>query len=149
MRWIVVLAVLLGACTEAPRKGEAPPRDPTLEASYGLAVTELAAAGRDAKRLLAAGKTDGAAAVITKVQPLIASLLAAPHPTLAAMEAASDLDELYARMLLENKNYGWARLTFQKNRSRWMHWQPETADTERRRKQADLGIADCDRAIAK
>jgi len=142
-------ALLLTACGEAPKKVEAPPRDPTLDSSYGQAVAELAAAGREAKELLAAGKNDAAAAVITRGQPLIASVLAAPHPTLAAMEAASDLDELYGQMLLANKNYGWARMLFQKNRSRWMHWTPQTDETARRRQQADAAIAECDRAIAK
>jgi hypothetical protein len=142
-------ALLLAACGETPKKVEAPPRDPTLDSSYGDAVAELAAAGREAKALIAAGKNDAAAAVITHGQPLIATVLAAPHPTLAAMEAASDLDELYGQMLLANKNYGWARMLFQKNRSRWMHWTPQTDETARRRQQADAAIAECDRAIAK
>ncbi|HEY1495835.1 MAG TPA: hypothetical protein VGF49_14885 [Candidatus Solibacter sp.] len=148
-RAVMSCALLLAGCGEAPKKVEAPPRDPTIEASYGEAVAELAAAGRRAKALIAAGKNDAAAAVITHGQPLIATVLAAPHPTLAAMEAASDLDELYGQMLLANKNYGWARMLFQKNRSRWMHWTPQTEDTARRRKQADAAIAECDRAIAK
>ena len=148
---VIALAIVLtlAACGEAPRKVEAPPPDPTLEASYGQAVAELAAAGREAKALRAAGKNDAASAVITKAQPQIAAVLAAPHPTLAAVEAASDLDELYGQMLLANKNYGWARMLFQKNRSRWMHWSPQTGDTARRLKQANEAIAECDRAIAK
>src|ERR1035441_1397285 len=72
----------------------------------------------------------------TQGQPLSLRLLAAPRPTLAAMEAASDLDHLYAAMLLANKNYGWARLAFQKNVSRWKYWRPQTPDTARRLKAA-------------
>jgi hypothetical protein len=143
-----IFCLVMAGCGEAPKKAAEPPRDPTLEAGYGTAVAELAATGREAKALLAAGKNDAAAAAITKAQPLIASVLAAPHPTLAAMEAASDLDELYGRMLLANKNYGWARMQFQKNRSRWVHWAPQTEDTERRRRAAEAAIAECDRAIA-
>ena len=143
------IVLMLAACGEAPKKVEAPPPDPTLDASYGQTVAELAAAAREAKALRAAGKNDAAAAVITKAQPQIAAVLAAPHPTLAAMEAASDLDDLYGQMLLANKNYGWARMLFQKNRSRWIHWSPQTKDTARRLQQANAAIAECDRAIAK
>jgi hypothetical protein len=143
--------LLLGlvGCAPAPKPVEAPRADPTAEASYGEAVAELAAMAQDAKKLMAAGKNDAAASVITKGQPLIAKVLEAPHPTLAAMEAASDLDQLYGRMLLANKNYGWARLLFQKNRSRWVHWRPQTEETARRMRDAEAGIAECDRAIAK
>jgi hypothetical protein len=144
----VAILVLMAGCAEPPKKAEAPPPDPTLDAAYGESVAELAGLAHDAKTLIAAGKSDAAAAAITKGQPIIARVLAAPHPTLAAMEAASDLDELYGRMLLGNKNYGWARMTYQKNRSRWMHWQPQTAETERRKKQAETGIAECDRGLA-
>jgi hypothetical protein len=149
-RWAaVMLAGFLAGCGEAPKKAEAPPPDPTLAASYGQSVTELAALAREAAAALEAGKNDAAGAAITKGQPLMASVLAAPHPTLSAMEAASDLDQLYGRMLLGNQNYGWARMLFQKNRSRWMHWTPQTKETERRRKLAEAAIAECDRAIAK
>jgi hypothetical protein len=139
---------MAGCGGEPPKKVEAPAPDPTADASYGDAVAKIAGLARDAKTLLAAGKNDAAAAAITKGQPLITQVLAAPHPTLAALEAASDLDELYGRMLLANKNYGWARLVFQKNRSRWMNWRPQTDDTARRKKQAEAGISECDRAIA-
>ena len=87
--------------------------------------------------------------MITRGQPLITKVLAAPHPTLAAMETASDLDQLYGRMLLANKNYGWERMQFQKNRSRWVNWRPQTEGTARRKKQAEAAIAECDRALAK
>jgi hypothetical protein len=97
--------------------------------------------------LLREGKADQAGAVITKGQDLVSRLLAAPHPTLAAMEAASDLDQLYAGMLMGNKNYGWARLTFQKNVSRWKNWRPETEETTRRLKLARDGIAECDKRM--
>jgi hypothetical protein len=63
------------------------------------------------------------------------------------MEAASDLDQLYAKMLLDNRNFGWARLTYQKNASRWKNWRPQTDETARRLKLAQEGIAECDRRI--
>ena len=74
-------------------------------------------------------------------------MLAVPNPTFEAAVAASDLDDLYGRMLLSNRHYGWARLQFQKNLSRWKHWQPQTPDTARLMKQAESGIAECDRHI--
>jgi hypothetical protein len=102
---------------------------------------------RDAEVLLKGGKPDDAATVITKAQPLAARLLTAPRPTLPAMEAASDVEQLYANMLLANKNYGWARLSYQKNLSRWKNWRPQTEETARRLKQAQDGIAECDRRM--
>ena len=141
----LIFSALLAACAPAPVPK--PPPDPTTEAWYGPVTAQLAAMNRQAEALLRAGKSDPAAAVITQGQPLSLRLLAAPHPTLAAMEAASDLDRLYAAMLLANKNYGWARLAFQKNVSRWKYWRPQTPDTARRLKLAQDGIAECDRRL--
>ena len=148
MRLLLLLfALLLTACAPAPAPVAKVSVDPVTEAWYGVATAELAAANREAEALLREGKPDRAAAVITKGQTLANRLLAAPRPTLAAMEAASDLDQLYAGMLLGNKNYGWARLTFQKNASRWKHWRPQTAETARRLKLAEDGVAECDRRM--
>jgi hypothetical protein len=74
-------------------------------------------------------------------------LLAVPQPTLAAMAAASDLDEVYGQMLLSNHNYGWARMFFQKNLARWKHWTPQTPDTASRQREALDEIAECDKYI--
>jgi hypothetical protein len=82
-----------------------------------------------------------------KGESLSARLLAVPRPTLAATEAASDLDQLYGQMLLSNRKYGWARLQFQKNLARWKHWRPQTPETARRLRQAESAIAECDRRI--
>jgi hypothetical protein len=150
MRWIVImLGMLLAGC--APEPAPAPAAklavDPVTEEWYAPATAELAAMNRQAEKLLHDGKSDQAAAVITKGQALAGRLLAAPRPTLGAMEAASDLDQLYAGMLLGNRNYGWARLAFQKNMSRWKNWRPQTEETARRLKLARDGIAECDRRI--
>jgi hypothetical protein len=148
--FLALTAVLLAACASAPAPApvEKPKPDPAKEVWYGPATEELAALNRDAEDLLRRGKSDEAAALITKGQPMMSRLLTAPRPTLAAMEAASDLDDLYGRMLLSNRNYGWARLQFQKNVSRWKGWTPPTQETERRRKQAESKLAECDRALA-
>ena len=145
--FLPLLALLLAACAPAPAPVPKAPPDPTAEAWYAPVTVQLAAMNRQAEALLRQGKSDPAAALITQGQPLSLRLLAAPRPTLAAMEAASDLDQLYATMLLGNKNYGWARLAFQKNISRWKYWRPQTPDTARRLKLAHDGIAECDRRL--
>lgn len=146
MRPLALLACLaLAACESAPTT---PPRDATKEAWYGQAVAELTALNRDAESAFSNGKPDQAAALIEKGQPLMARVLTVARPTLQATIAASDLDQLYGRMLLANRHYGWARLQFQKNLARWKHWQPRTPDTARRQQQAEDAIAECDRHIA-
>ena len=149
MRLLLPLfALLFTACAPAPPPAAKVAIDPVTEPWYGVATAELTAANREAEALLREGKAGRAATEITKGQALSNRLLAAPRPTLAAMEAASDTDQLYATMLLGNKNYGWARLTFQKNASRWKHWRPQTAETARRLRLADDGVAECDRRMA-
>jgi hypothetical protein len=140
--------LVLAGCAPAPVAVEKPKPDVTKEAWYGTAVEELAGTNREAARLLKSGKKDDAAAAITKGQPVAARLLAASQPTLAAMEAAADLDQMYAAMLLSNRNYGWARLQFQKNVSRWKNWRPQTEETARRLQLALAGIRECDKRIA-
>jgi hypothetical protein len=144
MRLLVVLALaFLASCEQAP----APPRDATKEPWYRDALEQLTAMNREADSAFADGKSDQAAALIEKGQPLVARLLAVPNPTFEAAVAASDQDDLYGRMLLSNRHYGWARLLFQKNLSRWKHWQPQTPETARLLKQAESAIAECDRHI--
>ena len=144
MRLLVVLVVaFLASCEQAP----APPRDATKEPWYRDALEQLTAMNREADSAFADGKSDQAAALIEKGQPLVARLLAVPNPTFEAAVAASDQDDLYGRMLLSNRHYGWARLLFQKNLSRWKHWQPQTPETARLLKQAESAIAECDRHI--
>jgi len=110
-------------------------------------VEQLAAGNREAKNLLRTGKPDDAAALIQSGEQLASRLLSVPRPTLAAMQGASDLDELYGRMLLSNRNYGWARLFFQKNLVRWKNWTPQTPDTAARLKEAQSDIAECDQKM--
>lgn len=136
--------MVLAGCGSAP----APPgADPTREAWYGQTVDQLAELDGDAERSLAEGNSEKAAADITSGLPLEKRLLSVSRPTLAAAVAASDLDRLYGRMLLANRNYGWARMTFQKNLARWKNWAPQTADAVRRVQQAKEDIAECDRHL--
>jgi hypothetical protein len=138
----MLAAVLLVGCDAARTPG-----DETKQAWYGQAVDQLAAMNREADKLFQSGKGDEAAAIIEKGQPVMKRLLNVSHPTLEATEAASDLDDLYGRMLLSNRHYGWARLLFQKNLARWKHYQPATPETARRLKQAVDAIEECDRHI--
>lgn len=101
--------------------------------------------GVQAQQLLQNGKSDQAAAVIAAGQPLLDRLLAAPRPTLAAMEAVSDFDQTYGRLLMGNGYNGSARLLFQKNVTRWRTWKPQTPQTAARLKLALDAIAECDR----
>jgi hypothetical protein len=138
---------MLAACAPAPPPLQPVKRDETKEPWYSQTVAQLSAQNLKAKALLKNGKPDDAAVLIQSGEPLASRLLAVPKPTLEAMEGASDLDDLYAGMLLSNRNYGWARLFFQKNAARWKLWMPPTEDTGRRLKEAQAGIAECDRRM--
>jgi len=140
----IVVAALLAGCGPAP----APKTEVTGAGDDRETVAQLAALNAKAAALVQSGKSDAAAALITRGEGLANRLLAASRPSLEAMQAISDHDDLYGRMLLANRNYGWARLEFQKNRVRWKVWQPQTEETERRRRQAEAAIAECDRHIA-
>jgi hypothetical protein len=138
---------LLAACSPTQPAVQSAKQDPTQEKWYGQTVDQLTAINRQAEGAFAGGKFDEASNLILKGQPLENRLMDVSRPTQAAAEAASDLDQLYGRMLLTNKNYGWARLEFQKNRARWKNWRPQTAETARRLKLADDAIAECDRRM--
>ena len=120
---------------------------PTQQRWYADTLQRLSQLNRQAERAFQAGKGDEASALILKAEPLANRLVSVVHPTLAAVEAASDLDQLYGQMLLSNRNYGWARLQFQKNRARWKSWEPQTGETARRLKLAEDAIAECDRRM--
>jgi hypothetical protein len=111
-------------------------------------VAELADINRKAKASFQEGKPDAAAALIKRGESLSSRLLSVPRSSLAAMEAASDLDQLYGQMLLSSRNYGWARLMFQKNVARWKHWTPRTPGTATRLHEAESAIAECDRRMS-
>lgn len=143
----MLAAVVLSGCanTSGP---ERPRSDPADEAWYAQTVQQLTVLNREAESALRGGNAEQAGAIVTKGQPLMNRLLAVPRPTLAAMEAASDLDDLYGRMLLANRHYGWARLLFQKNLARWKNWNPQTEESGRRRKLAESRMAECDRGMS-
>ena len=144
---VAVVAIFLVGCGEPP--AAPPPPDATADPAYGKTVEQLATMTREADALFRAGKPDDAGALVEKGVPLESQLLSALHPTLGAMEAASDLDDLYGRMLLSNRHYAWAQTMFQKNVARWKYWQPQSADTERRMKQAQAAVDECERGMMK
>jgi hypothetical protein len=142
---LIVAATLLAGC--GPGGVPSDSSDPTRESWYGQAVDQLRDINRQAESDFQSGKSDKASALIEKGLPLETRVVSVTHPTLAAIEAASDLDDLYGRMLLSNHHYGWARLLFQKNLNRWKHWSPQSPDTARRFQQAATEIAECDRRM--
>jgi hypothetical protein len=146
MRFCLAVAalLLLTTCGSAPSP---PPRDASLPSWYASSLDQLTALNRLAEDSFKKGHSDQAAAAIKEAQSLSARVLSVPRPSLAAVEAAADVDDLYGRMLLANRNYGWAQMFFQKNRSRWKNWKPQTPETERRFKQAESEIAECDKHI--
>ena len=146
MRIALVAAVsFLTACASPP--GETAKADPTKEAGYDQTLQQLIALNREAEKDFISGKKEEAGKLVVDGEALASRLLVVPEPTVAAAEAASDVDDLYGRMLLSNRHFGDARLLFQKNLSRWRHWQPQTAETARRLQQAVAAIAECDRHI--
>jgi hypothetical protein len=145
--FIVATAILAG-CTAARPPPQPAKIDPTREGWYGETVQKLEEMNRQAQSLYQQNKADQAAAMITAAEPLAKRLVSVPRPTLAAIEAASDRDDLYGRMLLANRNYGWARILFQTNLARWKSWRPQTPETARRLKLTEAAIAECDRRLA-
>ncbi len=146
--YLLVFFALFSCGPPAPATKKQPPPDPTTDPSYARTVDELVDIDRRARESFRAGKGDQAASLIESGEPLSKRLLSVPAPTLAAIEAASDLDQLYGDMLLSNHNYGWARLLYQKNLARWKYQRPQTPETEVRRKQAESAIAECDRRLS-
>jgi hypothetical protein len=144
----VFAAFLLLSCGPEPAP-PGPPPDPTTEAWYKDAVSQLVAMNRQAEDAIKNRKPDDASALILKGEPIAGQVLGVRRPTLAAMQAASDVDDLYGRMLFSNKHYDWAEFQFQKNVARWKYWQPSTDDTARRMKDAQEKVAACDRGMLK
>jgi len=145
---VFAAAAICWGCAPAPAPVETAHTDPTAEAAYGQTVDQLATLTKQSQALFNAGRGDEASPILQRDQGLEARLLAAPRPTLAAMEASSDLDDLYGRMMMANKQYGWARDFFQKNAVRWKAWKPQTAETEKRRSEALARVAECERKMS-
>ena len=148
MRPTIIVALVAAACGPARAPKQTAKIDPTEEAWYGETVQKLEEMNRQARLLWEHGKADEAASTITAAEPWVKRVVSVPVPTLAALEAASDRDDLYGRMLLANHNYGWARIVFQTNLARWKSWRPQTPETARRLKRTEAAIAECDRRLA-
>src|SRR5688572_13619316 len=145
---LILFVGLLSACSQ--QSAEAPAKaNPVEEAWYGEVLGQAKDLHGKAAKLLQEGKKDEAAAALKRAEPLVQRLLTVPSPTVEAAVAASDIDQLYARMLARNRHYGWARMVFQKDAARWRNWTPQTEESLRRRKMAEAGMAECDRAIEK
>jgi hypothetical protein len=142
---LLVAAALLAACGPPAPAAKAPAVDPTTEPWYAQSTEKLTNMDRAAEQYFQAGRSQEAAAIVTSAQSVQTRLLAAPRPTLAAMEAIADLDRVYGKMLVSNGYFGEARLLFQKNITRWKTWKPQTPETERRLQEANADIAECDK----
>jgi hypothetical protein len=137
-------ALLLAGCGPSTPTAEIKV-DPATEGWYGETTARLTKINHDAAFLIQNKRTDDAAALINAGVPMQARLLTAPRPTLEAMEAVADLDDLYGRMLVADGKWGSARMLFQKNVTRWKSWKQKTPETEERLKQANDAIAECDK----
>lgn len=144
----LLLCCLLIGCSSPPAPVAKTPPDPTTESWYAATVKQLADLNQQARIAMKRGKRDDAANLIRQGEDLSHQLLSVIRPSLAAVQAASDLDQLYGEMLLANRHYGWARLSFQKNVARWKHWKPQNPDTLARLKEAENQIAECDRKMS-
>jgi len=142
---VLLAAALLAACGPSAPAANAPKVDPPTEAWYAQSTEKLTNMDRAAEQYFQAGRSQEAAAIVTSAQSLQTRLLAAPRPTLAAMEAIADLDRVYGKMLVSNGYFGEARLLFQKNITRWRTWKSPTPETERRLQEANSDIAECDK----
>jgi hypothetical protein len=143
-----LVCLLLSGCGSTQKSAPAT-RDQTLEPWYAETTQRVIALHEEAESLLKQRKTDAAAARITEAQPLAAKLLSVPRPTFAATKAASDIDDLYGRMLMANRHFGWARMQFQKNVARWRSWTPQTEESRMLRAEAEKAMAECDRQLEK
>lgn len=141
--------IVFAACTPEPAPSPAAPAtpDPTTEPWYSETTEQLVALNREAEQLFRGGRSNEAGELVMRGQGVMKRLVSVPRPTLAATEAASDLDDLYGRMLLSNQHYGWARMFFQKNVARWKNWRPRTEESARRLKLAESRIEECDRHL--
>jgi len=146
VRCAILATVLLASCGPSATPTSA---DPTRESWYAQDTAKLVQIAKQAQAAFESGKFDEASALIEKAQPIEKRLVSVAHPTLEAAEAASDLDDLYGRMLLKNHHYGWARLMFQKSLNRWKHWSPQTEETKQRYQKAASEIDACDREMTK
>jgi len=145
---LALVALLLSGCAKPPvPAAAAAPHDATTDPWYRTATEELRNLTRGANEAYAQDNADKASTLIEQGEPVASRLLAVPKPSLLAVQAASDLDELYGKMLFKNRHYGWARLQFQKNLARWKHWQPRTPDTAARLHAAQMAIDDCDKRL--
>lgn len=141
-----LLALLLVGCSQpAPRSQ--PQANGAKPSGYDDAVARLASMNKDANALNDQDRQDAAAKVIADAELIANQIQSVPEPDLPALEALTDLDDLYGRMLLKNRHYGEARLLFQKNLARWKFSKVSPEESARRLKQANDEIAECDKHI--
>src|SRR5262249_4024172 len=138
-------AALLAGCGPSAPPAKTAKADPTTEAWYGEGTKRLTDLDPAPEQLFQAGRAQEAEAMASSPQSLQTKLLPPPRPTFEPMEAIADFDRIYGRMLISNGYFGEARMLFMKNVTRWKTWKPQTPETERRLKEANADIAECDK----
>ncbi|HEX3748890.1 MAG TPA: hypothetical protein VHW09_33430 [Bryobacteraceae bacterium] len=141
----LLAATLLAGCGAPLRQSQPSTTDTTSSPAYSEATQHLAGLDRAAAQYFQAGNAQEAEAIVSSALPVQTRLLAAPRPTLEAMEAVADLDRVYGKILISNGYIADARMLFQKNVTRWKTWKPQTDETARRLKEATADIAECDK----
>lgn len=148
LRWFLLAIISVAVSCSSPQNTKSsisnPATDPTRLPDYLATIEQLTTLNAAASGHMLAGRRQEAAALVTEGQPLAKELLSVSRPNLAAMEAVSDLDQIYGDLLLANRHTLYARQLFQRNVARWKHWKPQTEDTLRRLREAEDSIARCD-----
>src|SRR5580704_3036851 len=93
--WMGLFFLLTGCGQPGPSAQPVAHADETKSAAYRETVAQLVAMNREAEADYKAGKSDLAAKIMEEEKPLVSRVLSPPQPSLEAVEAASDLDQLY------------------------------------------------------
>jgi hypothetical protein len=128
MRTLLVAArdVMVSCAAPPPPPAQKAAVDPGDGEWYAPAITELAGLNRESGVAIAGAASPTMRRENHEGAGVVGAAAVGCAPPLEAMEAAADNENLYAGMLLANKNFGWARLSYQKNVSRWKNWRPQT-----------------------
>jgi hypothetical protein len=144
---LLLLTLIFAGCGKM-----APPRAVTeAEAgdTYRKALSDLQRLNAEAAEFRKAKNLNAASDRITEGIVPAKILLAVREPSLAALEAVSDHDQMWAEMLMENRHFGHARQMWATEVARWKNYPNPAPSIQARLARAQKGIADCDRQLFK